>query len=66
MSSEKNIIIGMFALGLTPALLSFILLQYDFSNAYLFSLIVTNITIMTAVITSISALVCRRNKKPKR
>ena len=63
MSSEKNIIIGMFALGLTPALLSFILLQYDFPNAYLFSLIVANITIMTAVITSISALMCRRNKK---
>ena len=36
MFSEKNIIVGMFALGLTPALLSFILLQYNFPNAYLF------------------------------
>lgn len=63
MSSERNILVGMFALGLTPALLSFILLQYDFPNAYLFSLIVTNITIMTTVITSISAFMCRRNKK---
>ncbi|MEM3623001.1 MAG: cation:proton antiporter [Candidatus Bathyarchaeia archaeon] len=65
MASEKGIITGMFALGLTPALLSFIILQYDFPNAHLFPLIVTNITIMTAAITSISALVCRRSKKTK-
>ncbi|MEM3578549.1 MAG: cation:proton antiporter, partial [Candidatus Bathyarchaeia archaeon] len=65
MASEKGIITGMFALGLTPALLSFIILQYDFPNAHFFPLIVTNITIMTAAITSISALVCRRSKKTK-
>jgi len=65
MSSDRNVIIGMFALGLTPALLSFILLQYDLPNAYLFSIIVTNITIITAVITSISALFCKRSKKKR-
>jgi potassium/hydrogen antiporter len=63
MSREKNVLVGMFALGLTPALLSFILLQYDFPNAHLFPLIVTNLTIMTAVITSISALRCKLNNK---
>jgi potassium/hydrogen antiporter len=65
MFSDKNIMAGMLALGLTPALLSFILLQYDFPDAYLFAIIITNITIITNVITSISALMCRRNNRQK-
>jgi cell volume regulation protein A len=62
MVSEKKIIVGMCALGLTPALLSFILLQYDFSNAYLFPLIVTNVIVMTNISTSAATFMCRRKK----
>jgi len=60
MVSEKRIIIGMCALGLTPALLSFIVLQYNFSDAYLFPLIVTNVIIMTNIITSVSTFMHKR------
>lgn len=62
MVSEKNIMVGMCALGLTPALLSFILLQYEFSNADLFSLTVANVIIMTNIITSAATFMCRRKK----
>lgn len=62
MASEKKIIVGMCALGLTPALLSFIILQYDFPNAYLFPLIITNAIIITNIITSVSAFMHRRTK----
>jgi len=59
-ASDKRIITGMCALGLTPALLSFIPLQYNLPNAYLYTLIVANIIILTNIITSISTLKCRR------
>jgi cell volume regulation protein A len=62
MASEKKIIVGMCALGLTPALLSFIFLQYNFPSAYLFPLIVTNVIIITNIITSVSSFMYRRTK----
>jgi cell volume regulation protein A len=65
MVSEKKIIIGMCALGLTPALLSFIVLQYNFSNAYLFPLVITNVIVVTNIITSVSSFVHRRSTRPK-
>jgi cell volume regulation protein A len=65
MVSEKKIIIGMCALGLTPALLSFIVLQYNFSNAYLFPLVVTTVIIVTNIITSVSSFIHRRSTRSK-
>ena len=62
MVSEKSLMVGMCALGLTPALLSFILLQYDFSNAYLFALTLTNVIIMSNIVTSATTFMCRRKK----
>ncbi|MCW3995208.1 MAG: cation:proton antiporter [Candidatus Bathyarchaeota archaeon] len=61
MASDKKIIVGMCAHGLTPALLALTLLQYNFSNAYLFPLIVTNIIIVTNIVTSIASLIYRQN-----
>jgi len=56
MASDKRTIVFMCALGLTPALLSIIPLQYNLPNAHAYPLIVTNTIILTNVITSISAL----------
>ena len=61
MAADKKIITGMCALGLTPALLSFIPLQYNLPNAALYTLIVTNIIIITNIITSIAAMKGKRN-----
>jgi len=66
MSSDRGIITGMCALGLTPALLSFIPLQYNLPNAYFYTLIITNIIILTNIITSISALKSRSNRSTPR
>jgi hypothetical protein len=46
----------MCALGLTPTLLSFVPLQYNLPNANLYTLIITNIIIMTNITTSVTAL----------
>jgi hypothetical protein len=62
MVSEKKIIVGLCAHGLTPALLSFIVLQYNFPNAYLFPLIVTSVIIMTNIIASVSSFMYKRTK----
>lgn len=60
MASDKGTITGMCALGLTPALLSLLPLQYNLPNAYLYTLTITNIIILTNIITSVSTLKCRR------
>jgi NhaP-type Na+/H+ or K+/H+ antiporter len=60
MVSEKKIIVGMCALGLTPALLSFLVLQSSLPDAYLFPLVVTNAIIITNIITSASSFMHRR------
>lgn len=60
MVSEKKIITGMCALGLTPALLSFLVLQTSLPNAYLFPLVVTNAIIITNIITSASSFMHKR------
>jgi cell volume regulation protein A len=65
MVSEKRILVGMCALGLTPALLSFIVLQYNFPNGYLFPLVITTVIIITNVIASISSFMHRRTKDHK-
>jgi cell volume regulation protein A len=65
MASEKKIIVGMCALGLTPALLSFIILQYNFPNAYLFPLVITTVIITTNIIASVSSFMHRRTKLHK-
>jgi cell volume regulation protein A len=62
MVSEKKIIVGLCAHGLTPALLSFIVLQYNFPNAYLFPLIVTSVIIMTNIIASVASFMYKRTK----
>jgi cell volume regulation protein A len=62
MVSEKKIIVGLCAQGLTPALLSFIVLQYNFPNAYLFPLIVTYVIIMTNIIASVASFMYKRTK----
>ncbi len=56
MNSDRAIITGMCALGLTPALLSFVPLQYNPPNAHQYTLIITNIIILTNIITSVTAL----------
>jgi hypothetical protein len=56
MSSDRGAITGMCALGLTPTLLSFVPLQYNLPNANLYTLIITNIIIMTNITTSVTAL----------
>ena len=61
MSSDKAIITGMCALGLTPALLSLIPLQYNLPNSNLYTIIITNLIILTNILTSISALKCKKN-----
>jgi cell volume regulation protein A len=66
MASEKKTIIGMCPLGLTPALLSFIVLQYNFPDGYLFPLIVTTAIITTNIIASVTAFVSKRSKSRKR
>jgi hypothetical protein len=64
MVSEKKIIVGMCALGLTPALLSFLVLQSSLPNAYLFPLVVTNAIIITNIITSASSFMHKRAVHP--
>lgn len=64
MFSDRKIITGMCALGLTPALLSLMPLQYNLPNSNLYTVIITNLIIITNIITSVSVLKCRR--KPKR
>lgn len=66
MASDKGTISGMCALGLTPALLSFLPFQYNLPNAHLYTLIVTNIIILTSIITSVSTLKCRRRDSAER
>ncbi|MBS7660043.1 hypothetical protein KEJ28_05110 [Candidatus Bathyarchaeota archaeon] len=51
MFSERKIITGMCALGLTPALLSLIPLQYDLPNSNLYTLITTNLIVLTNILT---------------
>lgn len=53
MNSDRAIITGMCALGLTQALLSFVPLQYNLPNAHQYTLIITNIIILTNIITSV-------------
>jgi cell volume regulation protein A len=60
MASDRAIITGMCALGLTPALLSLIPLQYNLPNSNLYTIIITNLIILTNIITSISALKCKK------
>jgi cell volume regulation protein A len=60
MFRDRCAITGLCALGLTPALLSLIPMQYNLSNSQFYSIIVTNLIILTNVITSISALKFRR------
>jgi cell volume regulation protein A len=64
MFSDREIITGMCGLGLTPALLSLIPLQYNLPNSNLYPVIITNLIILTNIITSISAFKYRR--KPKK
>jgi cell volume regulation protein A len=59
MVPERKIMTGMCALGLTPALLSFMVLQYDLPNAYFFPLIATSTIVITNIITSVSSFVHR-------
>jgi cell volume regulation protein A len=63
MSSDRKVIAGMCALGLTPALLSLIPIQYNLPNSNLYPAIITNLIILTNVITSISVLKYRRKQK---
>jgi cell volume regulation protein A len=62
MASDKRTMVGMCALGLTPALLSFIVLQYNFPNSYLFPLVITTVIIVTNIITSVTSIMYRRPK----
>jgi len=62
MAADKRIITSMCALGLTPALLTFIAVQYNLPDASLYTLLVTNMIIITNIITSLSAMVYRRTK----
>lgn len=55
MAEEKYTIVAMCALGMTPVLLSFIALQSNLPAASLYILIVTNVVIVTNIITSVAA-----------
>ena len=63
MYEERNPIIAMCALGMTPVLLSFIALQSNLPMADLYILIVTNVIIVTNIITSVTAAVLQFRKK---
>jgi cell volume regulation protein A len=65
MFRERKIITGMCALGLTPALLSLIPLQYNLHNSNLYPAIITNLIILTNTITSMSALKYRRKQRER-
>ena len=56
MAEDKNPIIALCALGMTPVLLSFIAFQSNLPSASLYILIVTNVIIITNIITSVAAL----------
>jgi cell volume regulation protein A len=62
MGTDRVTITGMCALGLTPALLILIPLQYNLPNSYLYTAIVTNIIIATNLITSIAAMKSKRTR----
>jgi len=62
MFEERNQIVAMCALGMTPVLLSFIALQSNLPMADLYILIVTNVIIVTNFITSITAAVLQYTK----
>jgi hypothetical protein len=61
MASEKRVIVGLCQLGLTPVLLSFVLVQYALQLSRLFSLIIATLVVMTNII---AAIVARRAKLP--
>lgn len=61
MSSEKGVIVGLCQLGLTPVLLSFVLVQYALPLSRLFSLIIATLVVITNII---AAIVARRAKLP--
>jgi cell volume regulation protein A len=62
MASDKQTIVGMCALGLTPALLSFFVFQYNFPNSFLFPTVITTVIIATNVITSAASILHRHSK----
>ncbi len=62
-SDEKIPIIAMFALGMTPVLLGFIALQSNLPMASLYILIVTNVIIVTNIITSVAAAFLQYKEK---
>nr|MDO8099187.1 cation:proton antiporter [Candidatus Njordarchaeota archaeon] len=59
MASERRVIVGMCQLGLTPALLSFVLVQSMLPISRLFSLIIATLIIIT---NTVSTIVARRVK----
>lgn len=61
MASEKGVIVGLCQLGLTPVLLSFILVQYALPLSRLFSLIIATLVVVTNIV---AAIVARRAKLP--
>jgi NhaP-type Na+/H+ or K+/H+ antiporter len=63
MSEEKKPIIAMCALGMTPVLLSFIALQSNLPSAALYILIVTNVIIVTNIVTSVAAAFLQAKKR---
>lgn len=63
MADEKKPIIAMCALGMTPVLLSFIALQSNLPSASLYILIVTNVVIVTNVITSVTVAILQAKKE---
>ncbi len=62
MYEERNPIIALCALGMTPVLLSFIALQSNLPMASLYILIVTNVIIVTNIITSVTTAVLQSRK----
>lgn len=64
MAEDKYPIMAMCALGMTPVLLSFIALQSNLPAASLFILIVTNVVIITNIITSVAALLRAKTEVP--
>jgi cell volume regulation protein A len=61
MSSEKRVIVGLCQLGLTPVLLSFVLVQYALPLSNLFNLIIASLVIITNIVATV---VARRAKIP--
>jgi cell volume regulation protein A len=61
MSSEKRVIVGLCQLGLTPVLLSFVLVQYAVPLSNLFNLIIASLVITTNIVATV---VARRARIP--